>query len=134
MTYPSPSLPRSHTHQRVTVSVTPEVLEAFQWLASASGASVGRAMGDWLESQRDAVEFTAAKVQQAKDAPGLVAREMHAYAQGLADETGALMKRVGQMRRSEEGAPLAGKVPRGAAPPRPVIRGGKSPGKGKRTP
>jgi hypothetical protein len=109
---------------RLTISVTPEVHEAFQWLAAASGTSLGRAMGDWLAECRQAVEFTAAKVEQAKAAPGIAMREMHSYAQGLADETGTLMKRVGEKGAAVRQGGTTGAPP--PLPPRPVIRGGNS--------
>ena len=41
---------------RVTVPVTPEVLALFQRLSGASGKSVGRLMGEWLDETRDGLE------------------------------------------------------------------------------
>lgn len=82
-------------------------------------------MGEWLTDTLEAAEFMAEKVEQARAAPKLVMQEMHAYALGLADETGDLLERirkkghqVPQVKRSA-GAP-------DAPSPRPVIRGGKS--------
>ena len=86
---------------RVTVPVTQDVLDAFQRLAKASGMSTGRAMGEWLSDTLDAVEFTAQKVEQARAAPKVVMREMHAYALGLADETGALMEHLREKGRAD---------------------------------
>lgn len=91
---------------RLTISVTSEVHAAFVRLSKASSISIGRAMGEWLGDTLEAVEFTAAKVEQARLAPRLVMREMHAYAKGLVDETEGVLA---------------------SFPPRPVIRGGKSP-------
>ena len=115
---------------RLTISVTPETHEAFQWLATASGTSLGKAMGDWLADCRQAVEFTAAKVEEAKAAPGLAMRQLHSYAQALTDQSTQLVERA-----RKERAP-GGRVappPGGPAttPPRPVIRGGNSTGKTK---
>jgi hypothetical protein len=76
------------------VPVTPEVHAAFKKLAEASGMSVGKAMSDWLVDTLEAVNFTAQKVMEARAAPKIVMREMHAYALGLADETGALMEKL----------------------------------------
>ena len=76
---------------RLTISVTPEVHAVFQRLAGASGMSLSRAMGEWLGDTLEAVEFTASKVEQARAAPKLAMREMHAYALGLSDETGQLL-------------------------------------------
>lgn len=87
-TPPTPKKPKS---VRVTVPVTSEVLEAFQTLADASGTSTGKAMGQFLEDMIDSVQYLAQKMQQARNAPKTVARELHAYALGLADETGQLI-------------------------------------------
>lgn len=98
---------------RLTISVTPEVHATFQRLASASSMSIGRAMGEWLGDTLEAVEFTASKVEQARAAPKIVMREMHAYALGLADETGAILGKL----RAGKGA--AGDALR-APPPTPA--------------
>ena len=77
----------------------------------------------------------AEKLEQARAAPRIVAREMHAYALGLADETGALLEKVRQKGREDR---AQGQAPAGRAAgapgslyPRLVIRGGKSQGAGK---
>lgn len=121
---------------RVTVPVRADVLETFQRMARAGSMSTGRAMGDWLADTSEAAQFMAEKMEQARAAPRIVAREMHAYALGLADETGALIEKVRQRGRTERrgGTSYGTGAPGGAASPspRPVIRGGKSPGKTRR--
>ena len=77
---------------RVTVPVRQDVLDTFQRLAKAGSMSTGRAMGEWLADTIEAASFMAEKLEQARAAPRIVAREMHAYALGLADETGALLE------------------------------------------
>ena len=67
---------------------------AFKRLSKAGGMSLSRSVGEWLSDTVEAAEFMAAKVEEARAAPGMVMREMHAYALGLADETGALMKQI----------------------------------------
>ena len=79
---------------RLTISVTPEVHAAFQRLSKAGGLSISKAMGDWLADTVEAAEFMATKMEQARAAPRVVMQEMHAYALGLADETGTLMDRL----------------------------------------
>lgn len=123
---------------RVTVPVRQDVLETFQRLAKAGGMSTGRAMGEWLADTSAAVLYMAEKMEQARSAPRLVAREIHSYALGLADETGELLRKVREQSQPARpaaggprlrGAPLAD-GPAAASPPpspRPVIRGGKSP-------
>jgi len=112
---------------RLTISVTPEVHAAFVDLAEASNLSISRCMGEWLGDTLDAVKFTAQKVQQARAAPKIVMREMHAYALGLADETGALLDRV-------RTGSSPGVVKRSASPgelfPPPSNTGGKVPKRG----
>ena len=114
---------------RVTVPVRSDVLETFQRLAKAGSMSTGKAMGEWLADTSDAAQFMAQKMEQARAAPRIVAREMHAYALGLADETGALIERMrekgreARQRGATSGAPGDGAT---GPTPRPVIRGGKS--------
>lgn len=114
---------------RLTITVTPEVHEAFSRLAKASGMSLGRAMGEWLADTLDVVQYTAGKVEEARIAPRLVAQEMHAYALGMVDETSAVLQAV----REKASAVAAGKrsaaATADASSPRPVIRGVKSPKK-----
>lgn len=92
---PFPS-PREHSPDkvRVTVPIPSDVHEAFKRLAAASGSSVGRAMGEWLSNMTDAVHFTAHTMERARSAPAIAMREMHLYAQGLADETGEIVRRM----------------------------------------
>jgi len=118
MTSPSPTL-------RVSVPITPEVHEAFKRLASATGMSTGKAMGDWLSDTLEAVEFMAEKVQQARSAPKIVMREMHAYALGLADETGSLMERMKVQGKTDRAAASASAAPGSASRPPPSNTGGK---------
>ena len=86
---------------RVTVPVRTDVLETFKRLAAAGSMSTGRAMGDWLADTVEAATFMADKMEQARAAPRIVAREMHAYALGLADETGSLLERVREKGRQD---------------------------------
>lgn len=79
---------------RLTISVTPEVHATFQRLANAGSMSISRAMGEWLGDTLDAASFMAEKMEQARAAPKLVARELHAYALGLADETNQVLQAV----------------------------------------
>jgi hypothetical protein len=92
MQYP-PTLKKSET-VRVTVPVSPQVQQAFQKLAAASGMSTGKAMGTFLDDMIDSIDYLATKMEQARAAPKIVARELHAYAQGLADETGDFMRQI----------------------------------------
>ena len=124
-----PASAKDATMVRVTVPVRSDVLETFQRLAKAGSMSTGKAMGEWLADTSDAAQFMAQKMEQARAAPRIVAREMHAYALGLADETGALIERVREkgreprQRGATSGAPGDGAT---GPTPRPVIRGGKS--------
>ena len=77
---------------RVSVPMSAEVLEVFQRLAKAGNMSTGRAIAEWLSDTVEAAQYMASKMEQARAAPKLVMREMHAYALGLADETGELMR------------------------------------------
>jgi phytoene/squalene synthetase len=79
---------------RVSVPVSNEVLVTFQRLAKAGNMSTGAAIAEWLADTAEAAEFMASKMEQAKAAPKAVMREMHAYALGLADETGEMMRKI----------------------------------------
>ena len=79
---------------RLTIPVTPEVHAAFTRIAEATSIPVGRAMGEWLGDTLDAAQYLAETLEKARAAPKLVAQQLHAYALGLSDETGALIARI----------------------------------------
>lgn len=122
---------------RVTVPVSTEVLEAFQKIAQATGMSVGRCMGEWLQDTLDAAQFMGETVEKARAAPKLVARELHAYALGLGDMTRELIDEVAGRAAAAGSAQPAGAAVRplavgtppsntGVNPPTPKTRkGGK---------
>lgn len=137
---------------RVTVPVTPEVQEAFQRLAAASGISTGKAMGDWLKDTLEGALAMAEMLEKARAAPKQAVRQMHSYVLGLTDVTSELLADLSKRSRkgataagrhtptsagsAGEGAPPRGEgptarkaaaAPKAPLPPRTVIRGGKSP-------
>lgn len=126
-----PASAKDATMVRVTVPVRSDVLETFQRLAKAGSMSTGKAMGEWLADTSDAAQFMAQKMEQARAAPRIVAREMHAYALGLADETGALIDRMrekgreARQRGATSGAPGDGAT--GPTPSPSCNTGGKVP-------
>jgi len=63
--------------------------------------STGRAIAEWLNDTVEAANYMAVTLERARAAPKLVASEIHAYALGLADETGDIMKRVQAMAKDE---------------------------------
>lgn len=84
----------------------------FQRLAKAGNMSTGRAIAEWLADTVEAAEYMAATMERARAAPKVVMREMHAYALGLADETGELMRTLaekGKAERAKTSAQLARK-------------------------
>lgn len=123
-----PPLP-SPKHVRLTITVTPEVHATFQRMAAASGMSLGKAMGEWLADTVEAAEFMTTKMEQARAAPRMVIAEMQAAMTGVQDELSTLMSDLRTGRKVPPTAERAGGRPVAAAPPRPVIRGGNSPGK-----
>lgn len=70
------------------------MVAAFERLGKATGMSTGKAMAEFLGDSMEAIEYLAKTVERARAAPKLVMQEMHAYALGLADETGEVLKRV----------------------------------------
>ena len=104
---------------RLTIPVSAEVHEAFTRIAKATKMPVGRAMGEWLGDTLEAAQLMAEKLEQARAAPRLVMQEMHAYALGLADETGALLDKVRKEgQKAREGRARADR-PATAAPTTP---------------
>lgn len=81
-----------------------EVHAVFARMAKAGNMPVGRCMAEWLGDTVDAAEFMAEKMEQARLAPKIVARELHSYAMGLSDITSDLMKTLG---KTPKGAPHA---------------------------
>ena len=123
-TLPPPSKP-----PRVSVPVTGEVLRVFERLAKAGNMSTGRAIAEWLGDTVEAAEYLASTMERARAAPKVVMREMHAYALGLADETGQLMRDIakkGEADRASASA-LAGASGRAPTPSPPS---GNTGGKG----
>lgn len=93
---------------RVSVPLTDEVLQVFQRLAKAGNMSTGRAIAEWLADTVEAAEYMTATMERARAAPKVVMREMHAYALGLADETGELMRTLaekGKVERAKAAVP-----------------------------
>ena len=86
---------------RLTIPVSPEVHDAFSRIAKAGSMSTGRAMGEWLSDTLDAASYLADTMEKARAAPRQVAQQLHAYALGLSDETGALLD---QIRRGSKAA------------------------------
>lgn len=116
---------------RVSVPVSAEVLEAFQRLAKAGNMSTGKAIASWLEDTIDAAEFMAVTLEKARQAPRMVAQELHAYALGLSDETGTLLKKMrtkATAQRAEEAAEVVARQrsrPAGDSAPPSCNTGGK---------
>ena len=79
---------------RTTISVDSDVLEVFQRLASLSGVSQSRAIGEWLKDTVDAANLMADLMQKAREQPKLVAQELRGYALGLSDLTQELLQQV----------------------------------------
>lgn len=86
---------------RVSVPLSAEVLEVFQRLAKAGNMSTGRAIAEWLSDTVEAAEYMATTMERARAAPKLVMKEIHAYALGLADETGDLMRHLADKGKAE---------------------------------
>ena len=86
--------PPSPKNIRLTIPVDPEVHAAFQRIAKATNGSTGRAMAEWLKDTLDASQYLAHTLERARAAPKLVAQELHAYALGMADESGSFLSKI----------------------------------------
>lgn len=56
---------------RTTISLKPEVLEVYRQMAEASGSSLSRVIGDWLDGTLDGAMLINQKVAEAKGMPSL---------------------------------------------------------------
>jgi hypothetical protein len=121
--------PTSTESIRLTITVTPEVHATFQRFAKASGMSLGRAMGEWLGDTLEGAELLASQLERARAAPKAVIREMHAFALGLSDETGAMLQRVTEKAKEQRGALARDAHP---AAPSPIPPSSNTGGKGTR--
>lgn len=81
---------------RTTITVDADVLEVFQRLASVTGMSQSKAIGEWLADTVDAAATMADLMEKARQQPKLVAMELRGYALGLSDLTADLLKQVKQ--------------------------------------
>lgn len=86
---------------RLTISVTPEVHASFTRLANAGNMSLGNAMGEWMSDTIEGVDYMASTMERARAAPGIVMKELHAYALGMSDETGQLMRDIADKGRAD---------------------------------
>ena len=100
---------------RVTVPVSPEVLEIFQRLAKAGGMSTGRAMGDWMADTVEAAALMASTMERARAAPKIVTAELHAMMLGMTDQTKELADKYSRFKGPLAGGPADGDGKRSAA-------------------
>lgn len=122
---------------RVSVPISAETLAIFERMAKAGNQSTGRAIAEWLDDTVEAAEVMASAMERARAAPKVVTAELHAMMLGMAEQTKELQDKFRKFKGPlVEGGREAGGLPPppppAANPPRPVIRGGKSPGKGQR--
>lgn len=112
---------------RLTITVTPEVHEVFSRMSEASGLSLGRCMGDWLADTAEGAQFVLAKMEQARSAPKMALRELHAMTHGLQGEIQGVLDGLRRPPASG-GTPLAGGAARVRLPSPPSSNtGGKVP-------
>ena len=102
--------------RRFSISVDPEVYEAFAHLAETSGVSLSRCIGDWLRDTAEAAQMTTLKVQDVRRQPSAA---FHAYMRELADSLPGVQGRMQETAwgLARKGLPpssnTGGKVPRG---------------------
>ena len=97
---------------RVTVPVSPEVLERFKRLSKVAGQSVGRAMGEWLEETQTGLDPMIEILEQHKKAPLKAIQTLQNYSSTLNDLTGDLFEKVKKMDQDGEHLASAATVAR----------------------
>lgn len=121
--------PPSPDNIRLTITVTPEVHATFKRMSAAANTSISRAMGDWLGDTLEAAQTVATMLERARAAPKLAIQEMHSFALGMSDETGAMLDSIRSKSRATPPVhlhPAGGPGVAAGSSPRPVIRGVKS--------
>lgn len=71
------------TRTRTTISIPVETYEVFKRMADSANMSVSMCMGDWLADTADAAMMITAKMEEAKQAPLQIIREMKSLVTGL---------------------------------------------------
>jgi len=124
--------PHTQKSIRVTVPVSPQVLERFKRLSLVAGQSVGRAMGEWLEGTQEGLDPMIAILEQHKTMPAEAIRTLQSYAQTLDNVSGDLFERVksidgdgGRLAALAADAPRAINALRGVLTPPSSNTGGK---------
>ena len=115
---------------RLTITVSPEVHEAFQRMADASGMSLGRCMGEWMQDTLEGVQFVTAQLVKARERPRQVVKDMRQMALGSVDLADELLAdlRAGKARLpAARGAPSGAPAAAAASPPPSCNTGGKFP-------
>ena len=118
---------------RTTISLTPEAHAIFKRMADAGNMSVSRCMGDWLSDTADAAQMITLKMEEAKNAPMRVLREMQDMLVGIGQavvETGAEIAAIREQGRTARAVARTERTLRTvAATPVPPSSntGGKSP-------
>ena len=135
-----------HTSKvRVTVPVSAEVLALFQRLSQASGKSVGRLMGEWLDETRESLEPMIEIMSTFKTAPKAAVEALQLHANALTELSAGVIRDV--MALDEKGVPkraVSGSASDAGGPVRDsvysIATGGLTPpssntgGKGRKTP
>jgi len=79
---------------RLTIPVSKATHDVFTRIANGSGVPIGRCMAQWLQDTLDAADYMAQKIETARQAPGILSRELHGYAAGLAVAGDAVIERA----------------------------------------
>jgi hypothetical protein len=123
---------------RVTVPVSPEVLDRFKRLSKVAGQSVGKAMGEWLEETQTGLDPMIAMLEHHKKAPLKAIQALQNYSETLHELSGDLFEKVKHM---DEGAEqLASASAEARRTVQMLGKGGLTPpssntgGKGRKTP
>lgn len=109
---------KSH-HIRFTISVEPEVHEAFSEMAALSGSSLSSTVGAWLKDTTEAARFVNQRMRELRESPAAAMFELARVQEGAAAETRKRAADIasGKVRVVEKGAGTALPRRRAAEPP-----------------
>lgn len=139
--HPMPTKPSPPRPTRISVPVSPDTRLIFEKLSRATGRSLGSVIAEWLDDTSESAGYVALKFEEVRGSTRAVSAHIHAYALGLADETGEVVRRAAAGGPRSRGGPAAATVTSSGNAlegsqdplyPPSSNTGGKVPGKGKK--
>lgn len=95
---------------RISVPLSPETRLVFEGLSRAAGRSMGSVIAEWLDDTSEPARYVASKMLEVRGSTRAVSAQIHAYALGLSDEAGEVVRRAAAGGPRSRGGPAAAPV------------------------